>query len=121
VEVLLPLTVGCLVAAAIYLMLSGHMLRFLFGLTLISNGINLLIFASGRLSGGQPPLVPEGAKAPLGEVANALPQALVLTAIVIGFGLFAFSLVLAMRAWSDLGTLDLAEMRGAETQADTDA
>ena len=75
-EILLPVTVGCLVAAAIYLMLSGNLLRFLFGLTLISNGANLLIFASGRLYGGQPPLVPEGAKAPVGQVANALPQAL---------------------------------------------
>jgi multicomponent Na+:H+ antiporter subunit C len=114
VEILLPVTVGCLVAAAIYLMLSGNLLRFLFGLTLVSNGANLLIFASGRLYGGQPPLVPEGAKAPVGQVANALPQALVLTAIVIGFGLFAFSLVLAMRAWSELDTLQTSGMRVAE-------
>lgn len=113
-EILLPVIVGCLVAAAIYLMLSGNLLRFLFGLTLISNGANLLIFASGRLSGGRPPLVPEGAKAPVGPVANALPQALVLTAIVIGFGLFAFALILAMRAWSDLGTLQTSRMRAAE-------
>ena len=101
-EILLPVTVGCLVAAAIYLMLSGNLLRFLFGLTLISNGANLLIFASGRLYGGQPPLVPEGAKAPVGQVANALPQALVLTAIVISFAMTAIMVVVAMRENSDL-------------------
>jgi multicomponent Na+:H+ antiporter subunit C len=51
-------------------------------------------------------------------VANALPQALVLTAIVIGFGLFAFALVLAFRAYSDLGTLDSDEMRLAEPKGE---
>ena len=113
-EILLSATVGLLVAAAIYLMLSRTLLRFLFGLTLISNAANLLIFAAGRLTPGAPPLVPKGADAPLGNVANALPQALVLTAIVIGFGLFAFSLVLAMRAYSELGTLRTSDMRIAE-------
>jgi multicomponent Na+:H+ antiporter subunit C len=54
----------------------------------------------------------------VGEVANALPQALVLTAIVIGFGLFAFALVLAFRAYSDLGTLDSDEMRLAEPEGE---
>ncbi|MEV8465942.1 Na+/H+ antiporter subunit C [Fluviibacterium sp. DFM31] len=113
-ETLLSLTVGMLVAAAIYLMLQRDLLRFLFGLTLISNAANLLIFTSGQLTSGRPPLVPEGAKAPLPGVANALPQALVLTAVVIGFGLFAFSLVLTLRAYTDLGTLKTDDMRVAE-------
>lgn len=113
-EALLSITVGVLVAAAIYLMLQRDLLRFLFGLTLISNAANLLIFSAGQLTSGKPPLVPEGAKAPAGDVANALPQALVLTAIVIGFGLFAFSLVLALRAYSELGTLRTDKMRVAE-------
>ena len=77
------------------------------------------IFASGRLTIGAPPLIPEGAEAPLGTVANALPQALVLTAIVIGFGLFAFALVLVFRAYGELGTLDSDEMRIAEPRDDT--
>ena len=117
-EVLLPLTVGCLVAAAIYLMLSGHLLRFLFGLTLISNAANLLIFSAGQLTSGRPPLVPEGSKAPDPGVANALPQALGLTAVVIGFGLFAFSLVLTLRAYTNLGTLRTDDMRVAEPLVD---
>ena len=118
-EVLLAVTVGILVAAAIYLMLSRDLLRFLFGLTLISNAANLLIFTAGRLTFGAPPLVPDGAEVPPETVANALPQALVLTAIVIGFGLFAFALVLAVRTYSDLGTLRHDEMRVAEPRQDS--
>lgn len=113
-EALLAITIGLVVAAAVYLMLSGHMLRFIFGLVLISNAANLTIFAAGRLTEGAPPLIPEGAEAPAGFVANALPQALVLTAIVIGFGLFAFAITLVWRAWIDLKTLDSDEMRLAE-------
>ncbi len=113
-EVVLSFLVGILFATAIYLMLARNLLRFLFGLILISNGANLAIFAAGRLTVGRPPLIPEGAEGPVGIAANSLPQALVLTAIVIGFGLFAFALVLAFRAYSSLGTLDTDEMRVAE-------
>lgn len=120
-EPLLAILVGSMVAAAIYLMLDRNLLRFLFGLILISNAANLTIFAAGRLTPERPPLVPEGAVAPVGDVANALPQALVLTAIVIGFGLFAFALVLALRAYDTLGTLDTSEMRLAEPRDDRDA
>jgi multicomponent Na+:H+ antiporter subunit C len=113
-EALLALAVGVMVAAAVYLMLARSFLRFLFGLILLSNAANLLIFAGGRLTEGAPPLIPEGADGPVGLVANALPQALVLTAIVIGFGLFAFALVLALRAHAVLGTLDSDDLHMAE-------
>ncbi len=115
-EVLFAITIGVLVAAAVYLMLSNHLLRFIFGLVLISNAANLTIFVSGRLTDGAPPLIPEGADAPAGFVANALPQALVLTAIVIGFGLFAFAIVLVFRAWTSLNSLTPDEMRLAEPE-----
>jgi len=113
-ESLLAITIGLLVAAAVYLMLARNVLRFIFGLVLISNAANLTIFVAGRLTTGAPPLIEEGASAPVDLVANALPQALVLTAIVIGFGLFAFALVLVFRAWNTLGTLNADEMRVAE-------
>ncbi len=113
-EPLLAITIGVLITCSVYLMLSGHLLRFIFGLVLISNAANLTIFVAGRLTEGAPPLIPEGADAPLGEVANALPQALVLTAIVIGFGLFAFAIVLVFRAWTSLSTLHPDEMELAE-------
>ena len=113
-EPVLAILIGILAAASVYLMLAKSILRFLFGLILISNAANLLIFAAGRLTPGAPPLIPEGADAPVGTVANALPQALVLTAIVIGFGLFAFALVLAWRVYAELGTLESDAMRVAE-------
>lgn len=113
-EQLLSLLIGVLVAAAVYLMLARNLLRFLFGLILLSNAANLTIFVAGRLISGAPSIVPDGADAPIGVVANALPQALVLTAIVIGFGLFAFALILAFRAYQSLGTLNTDDMRVAE-------
>jgi multicomponent Na+:H+ antiporter subunit C len=115
-EILIAIIVGVLVAASVYLMLARNVLRFLFGMVLISNAANLVIFASGRLTPEAPPLIPDGAYAPVGEVANALPQALVLTAIVIGFGLFAFALTLVYRSYQGLGTLNSDEMRIAEPE-----
>lgn len=117
-DILIAMMVGVLVSASVYLMLARNLLRFLFGLLLISNAANLTIFASGRLTPEAPPLIPEGANAPVGEVANALPQALVLTAIVIGFGLFAFALTLVYRSYQKLGTLNSDEMRIAEPVAE---
>ena len=113
-ETALAFLIGWLVAVAVYLMLSRSLVRFLFGLVLIANAANLVIFAAGRLTRGDPALVPDGAEVPVELVANALPQALVLTAIVIGFGLLAFAFVLAYRAYEELGTVDTDAMRDAE-------
>lgn len=119
-EALLAIGIGALIATAVYLMLARNILRFIFGLVLISNAANLTIFTAGRLTEGLPPLVPEGADGPVDGVANALPQALVLTAIVIGFGLFAFALILMFRAYTSLGTLNSDEMRVAEPPEGTE-
>ncbi len=113
-EPLVALLVGALVAASVYLMLRRNIVKFLFGLVLISNAANLIIFAAGRMTRAEPPLVPGGLSAPAAPVANALPQALVLTAIVIGFGLLAFTLVLVYRSWRVLGTVDGDAMQIAE-------
>ena len=113
-ETALAVMAGVLVACSVYLLLSGHALRLIFGIVLLSNAANLVIFVSGRLVRGAPPLVAPGAEGPAGVVANALPQALILTAIVIGFGLFAFALTLVFRGYRSLGTVDSDEMRVAE-------
>lgn len=113
-EAVLAVLVGVLVAASVYLMLARNILRFLFGLILLSNAVNLSILAAGRIEHVAPPLVPEGLAQPPIPVANPLPQALVLTAIVIGFGLLAFALVLVYRGYLELGTLDTDAMREAE-------
>jgi len=110
VEVPLALVVGAIVAGGLYLVLQRNLLRFVFGLILLSGGVNLLLFTAGRPTRGAPPLVPEGAYAPVAPVANAVPQALILTAIVIGFGLTSFALVLLLRAYERLGTLNTDEM-----------
>ncbi|CAN5733835.1 Na+/H+ antiporter subunit C [soil metagenome] len=113
-EIMLAVLVGILVAGGAYLMMSGKLLPYLFGLILISNAANLVIFAAGRLTYAAPPLVPEGEYAPLVAVANALPQALILTAIVIGFGLLSFALALAHRTYFELNTTLMDNMREAE-------
>ena len=113
-QLLIAVIVGVLVSSAVYLMLSRDIMRFLFGLILFSNAANLVIFASGRLTLGAPPLIAKGQDFPTDIVANALPQALVLTAIVIGFGLFAFALALTFKAYQSMGTLDSDDMRCAE-------
>jgi multicomponent Na+:H+ antiporter subunit C len=113
VELMIAILTGVLVAAGAYLMMSGKTVPYLFGLTMISNAANLLIFAAGGLTFGKPPLVPEDADTVAG-VANALPQALILTAIVIGFGLLVFALALAYRSYYVFRTVEMDEMRVAE-------
>lgn len=119
-EILLAIVVGVLVAASVYLMLSRHLVRFIFGFVLASNAVNLLIFAAGQVArnGIEPPLVPPGRAVPMDAVSNALPQALVLTAIVIGFALLTFVFVLFYRAGEKLGTVRTGEMRIAEPPLD---
>ncbi len=105
-EALLACLVGLLFAAGIYLMLSGVLVRFVFGLSLISNAVNLLIFTAGRLENLHPPLIAEGQTTLSVPASNALPQALILTAIVIGFAMVTFLLVLLNGAYLRTGTQD---------------
>ena len=106
-EVLLGVASGFLYMAGIYLMLRRRLAQLIIGLGLLSNGTNLLIFAAGGLTRAHPPVVPAGAAQLTPPYADPVPQALVLTAIVIGFGLLAFSLVLAHRVHATAGTDDV--------------
>ena len=112
-EVPLAFLVGVLFAGGLYLMMQRNLLRFVFGLLLLSGAVNVLIFTAGRLTRWLPPIIPEGYQAPVGDVANALPQAVVLTAIVIGFGLIVFTLVLVLRVYERLGTVITEELTPA--------
>ncbi len=105
-EPLLAIVVGMMIAGALYLMLSGMLVRFVFGFVLMGNAVNLLIFTAGRLSDTAPPLIQPGRTLPAEPVANALPQALVLTALVIGFAMTLFLLVLLYRTYDRTRTLD---------------
>lgn len=109
-EIVLALTSGVLYAAGIYLMLRRRLAQLIIGLGLLSNGTNLLIFAAGGLTRAQPPIIAPDAAQLVPPYADPVPQALVLTAIVIGFGLLAFSLVLAHRVHQTSGTDDVDQM-----------
>jgi multicomponent Na+:H+ antiporter subunit C len=113
-EALFAILIGVFFAAAIYLMLSKHTVRILLGVALLGNAVNLLLFTSGRLVREVPPIIPAGMDRLPPGAANPLPQALILTAIVISFSFFAFLLVLTYRAYQDLGTDNSDEMRLAE-------
>jgi len=104
---------GLFFAAAIYLMLARHVVRIMIGVVLLGNAVNLLLFAAGRVTRETPPVIVSG-KVLAAGAANPLPQALILTAIVISFSFFAFLMVLAYRAWQTLGTDDGNDMRVAE-------
>ena len=109
-EALLALASGVLYAAGIYLMLRRRLAQLIIGLGLLSNGTNLLILTAGGLTRARPPVLQEGAHVLVQPYADPVPQALVLTAIVIGFGLLAFSLVLAHRVHGSVGTDDVDDV-----------
>ena len=113
-EPLFALLSGLFFTVAIYLILSRHTVRVLLGIAVLGNAVNLLLFTAGRLTREVPPIIAGGLDVLQPEAANPLPQALILTAIVISFSFFAFLLVLTWRAYQDIGTDDSELMRVAE-------
>lgn len=109
-EIIMSILIGLLFASAVYLMLSKSLLRIIIGTGLLSHGAHLMLLTMAGLKRGTVPLLGENAE----EYADPLPQALVLTAIVISFGVTAFFLVLAYRTYQELGTDNVEEMRGTE-------
>ena len=116
-ELLFILAFGLMVGAAAYLLMSRNLLRMLLGLLVLSNAANLSIFINGRMGSAQPPIVPQGELTLLAS-ANPLPQALILTAIVISFALVVYTMVLFHHANRSLGTMDSEAMRAAEPEGD---
>jgi multicomponent Na+:H+ antiporter subunit C len=114
-EFVLAFVIGGLYAAGLYLMLRRSIVKLILGLAILGNAANLLIFTAGGLVGGRPPLVGEGERVPLEGSADPVPQALILTAIVIGFGVLAFALVLVHRAHQAVGTDDLDHLTTTDT------
>jgi len=108
--------IGVFFVTAIYLLLSRSLIRMLLGVAVLGNAVNLLIFTVGRLTREVPPIVPDGLLRPAEAIANPLPQALILTAIVIGFSLFAFLLVLTYRAYEELDADNTDTMRLTEPE-----
>ncbi len=105
---------GALVAAGVYLTLARDALRVVIGVSLISTGANLVVLGAGRFNNGQPAFIEAGATTLNGSVANPLPQALVLTAIVIGFSLMCFALALVLAIQQQFRTTDVTQLTAAE-------
>lgn len=108
------LAISICAAAGVYLALSRDLFRMVVGLAVLGSGVNLLLFASGRLGSLAPPIMEAGAATLASGAANPLPQALVLTAIVIGFALLCFGLVLAARLSRLAGSEDADALRATE-------
>jgi multicomponent Na+:H+ antiporter subunit C len=107
-ELWLTLAIGVLFATGTYLVLRRSLLKVVIGFSLISHGTNLLLLTTGKLSRGEVPLLVEGYQGPY---VDPLPQALILTAIVISFAVTAFMLALVYRTYQALGTDDLDRLR----------
>lgn len=102
-EAVFSIVIGVLIACGVFLVLRGRTFPVVLGLTLISYGVNVFLFVSGGLVLDSAALaLPEFEVRP-----DPLPQALVLTAIVIGFGMTAYAIVLALKANGELGTDDV--------------
>ena len=99
-EALIAVIIGVLTACGVYLALRARTFPVVIGLTLLSYAVNLFLFVTGRLTVGLPPVISDQAAG----YADPLPQALVLTAIVISFGMTAFLIMLALKARAELGT-----------------
>lgn len=112
-ELLVASGIGLLTASGVYLMLRRRTLPVVVGLTLLSYGVNVFLFAMGRLTVGLPPILAKDAA----SYADPLPQALVLTAIVISFGMTALIVVLALRSFLDTGS-DEVTIRPADLVRD---
>ena len=111
-SVLYAFVAAALFGCGLYMVLSRHVVRMVLGLSLLTTAVNLVVFQAGRIRTAQPPLIAEGAER-LGDSADPLPQALVLTAIVIGFALTVILAALTLRAWRGHGTLRSDELHSA--------
>jgi multicomponent Na+:H+ antiporter subunit C len=111
----LALLIGFLFACAVYALLRRSLVRLTLGLLLLSNAANLLVFTVAGLTPFRPAIIEEGESLLSAPFADPLPQALVLTAIVIGFGLITFVLALVMRAHRAVGSDDIDTFTSTES------
>lgn len=109
-EFVLAIIIGVLFTAAVYLILSRSLLKVILGTGLLSHGAHLLILTMGGLGGKAPPVLLDGVS--VDDFADPLPQALILTAIVISFGVTAVMLVMAYRMYAVHKTDNMNELRG---------
>ena len=107
-ETLMAIVIGILFAIGTYLILCRGFVRIILGTSILSHGIHLLILTMGGLKTGNAPLLGEGFE----KFTDPIPQALILTAIVINFAVTSLFLVLAYRTYKENDTADMDELRG---------
>lgn len=113
-ELMFAIMVGTLYGRSLYLMLRRSLVKLIVGLILLGKGANLLIFSASGLVRGQPPLVPADQSTLLSPYADPLPQALILTAIVITFGVTIFAVALIYRTTKALDTDDADDLTSTD-------
>jgi multicomponent Na+:H+ antiporter subunit C len=109
-EIMLLISIGVLITGGCYLLLQRRLLRAVVGLSILSQGVNLVIFTAGKVQSSKPAFIQEGASVLEKLTVDPLPQALILTAIVIGFAMVAFFVVLTYRVYQESGTDNLDQM-----------
>jgi multicomponent Na+:H+ antiporter subunit C len=115
-DLLLAITVGMLYASGMYMMLRRSIVKLIIGLILLSHAANLLIFTISRITRGNPPLIKMDETYVRGDFADPVPQALILTAIVISFGVQAFAIVLLKKVYQKTQTDDLDQLNTTDTE-----
>lgn len=113
-ETVLALVIGFLYGTGLYLILRRSIVKLVFGLVVLSQATNLLIFTAAGLTRGQVPIISQDATTLPLSAADPLAQALILTAIVISFGILAFALVLLRKAFKVINSDDLDDMRSTD-------
>ncbi|MBN2349996.1 MAG: NADH-quinone oxidoreductase subunit K [Bacteroidales bacterium] len=112
-EILLAILIGLLYSAGVYLLLRRSILKFIIGIIFMSNATNLLVFLSAGIIPGKPVFIGQETETVLQT--DPLPQALVLTAIVIGFGIVVFTLALKYKFFNTTGTDDLDQLKKTDS------
>lgn len=115
-ELLLVLILGLLYASGVYLILRRSLVKLLLGIMLLGNGANILIFVLGKITKESPPVIEESYKVFQNIYADPIPQALILTAIVISFGLTSFAIVLLKRVYALVNSDDLDDLNTPEEE-----
>ncbi|MEJ5052913.1 Na+/H+ antiporter subunit C [Sphingobacterium sp. MYb382] len=115
-ELLMIIVIGLLYAGGIYLILRRSMVKLLLGIMLLGNATNMLIFLLGKITKGKPPVIDEAYKVFQDIYADPIPQALILTAIVISFALTSFAIVLLKRVYALVDSDDLDDLNTPEEE-----
>ncbi len=106
--------IGALYAGAFYMLMRRSLFKLVIGLALLSHAANLLLFVSDGLKRAKPPVLPASGAVESAAYTDPVPQALILTAIVIGFAVLAFALALFNRAYEESGLVNVDELGSRE-------